>query len=203
MYDLVESKKLKRSVVHTIRTAAGDSEEITYSEIRAGLSWGPLALVIGGKEGRIIRVTAEIEGNPLDLSPFFDKLSDLVSLHRVNEVYADVSQEAYHDAFIDWSDRRSEILTLSPAPYLDTPQVGLSLIRAWDKDGLLRISRDGQLYEALKSLSEEDVEELPGNITALMYLVSGFSKNPPVRFSYSEPSPAGPSEGGELGWMGA
>jgi hypothetical protein len=200
MYQLIESKQSKRSVVHTIKNAAGETEEITYLELRGGLCWNPLALVVGGKDGRIIRVTAEIEGNPLDLSTFFDKVSDLVSLHIVSEVYADTSQDAYHDAFVDWSDRRSEILTLAPAPYLDTPQVGLSLIRAWDRDGLLRISKDGQLYEALKSLSEDDVEELPGNITALMYLVSGFSKSPPVRSDY-ERYAEDPGQGGEHGWM--
>jgi len=178
----------------------GETEEITYSEVRAGLSWDPLALVIGGKDDRLLRVTAEIEGDPLDLSTFFDKMSDLVSLHIISEVYADTAQEAYHDAFVDWSDRRSEILTLASAPYLNTPQVGLSLIRAWDKDGLLRISKDGQLYEALKALSEDDVEELPGNITALMYLISGFSKSPPVRFDYDHYA-EDPGEGGQHGWM--
>ena len=200
MYEIVESKQSKRSVTHTIKNAAGEPEEIKYFEVRAGLSWDPLALVVGGKDEGLIRVTAELEGNPLDLSTFFDKLSDLVSLHIVSEVYADTSREAYHDAFVDWSDRRGTILTLTPAPYLDTPQVGLSLIRAWDKDGLLRISRDGQLYEALKSLSEDDVEELPGNITALMYLVSGFSKNPPVRSDY-ERYAEDHVGGAQHGWM--
>jgi hypothetical protein len=200
MYDLVESKKLKRAVVHTIKNAGGELEEIKYFEIRAGLCWDPLALVVGGNDEGIIRVTAEIEGNPLDLSTFFDKLSDLVSLHIISEVYADTAQEAYHDAFVDWSDRRNAGLTLALAPYADTPQVGLSLIRAWDRDGLLRISRDGRLYETLKALSEDDVEELPGNITALMYLISGFSKSPPVRSNYDHYA-EDHIGGGQHGWM--
>lgn len=210
-YEIVRSEYLKRKIRHVVQNG-DEQQQIDYFDIRCGLSWDPLSAVVAGEQKYdsrysrpvhnrgILRVTEELEGSILDLADFFDRLSDAVSLHRISEIYTDVSEEAFVEAFLDWSDRRKFLIDLAQAPYSENPAVGISLIRSWDKDGLLRIDKDTQVYEHLSSLSDDDLENLAGPLNALRFVVSGFSKYPPIRRDVSY-GPVGPSYSGDHGWM--
>ena len=210
-YQIESSQQLKGGVRHTIRN--GDHlEDVDYFDIRAGLNWDPLSAVIAGEEKYdshysrpvhnrgVLRVTEELEGSILNLADFFDRLSDAFSLHRISEIYADTSEEAFVEAFQDWTDRRMARMSLVPAPYSESPAVGISLIRSWDKDGILRIEKETLLYEHLSALSDDDLDNLAGPLNALRFVVGGFSKYPPIRrdLSYRR---VGPGYSGKHGWM--
>jgi hypothetical protein len=210
-YKIESSQEIKGEIRHAVKI--GDRlEDVDYFDVRAGLSWDPPFAVVCGEQKYdsrysspahnrgVLRVTEELEGSILDLAEFFDRLSDAVSLHRISEIYADVTEEAFREAFQDWAYSKRFRMSLVPAPYSESPAVGISLIRSWDKDGLLRIDKDTQVYKHLSSLSDDDLENLAGSLNALRFVLGGFSKYPPIRRDPSLES-LGPRYAGKNGWM--
>lgn len=211
-YEIISAEQLKGKIRHTVKNR-DKHQEIDYFDVRMGLCWDPPFAIICAEEwfdrlhrparGQgLLRVLDELKGSVLDLWEFFDRVSDATTLLLVSDIYTDLTDTAFTEVFQDWSDRRSLHASLVSAPYVDRVEAGLSLVKGWDRAGLLELGSATTAYGELKALTEDGLDDPGGPLTALRYVIGSFQKFPPLRGSldYSRPDPSG---GSPLAWMGA
>jgi len=195
MYRLIKASKYSTGIVrHEVKTSSGD-EEFRYYGIRFALVWptatSPAFFLGGGSEvyddkldaisGNIIRVVVEKEYQGLVLDGFFDALTDQMTSHLAEIVYADLTKEDFKDAFYGYLDRRGlRNITAQQAPYSDNFVLRIGKVKDCDEAGNLLVDKGSPLYSDLRGISRLDLQDEPEvrffRLNCLSMLIAGFDK---------------------------
>ena len=186
-------------IFHEVRTEDGKTKNIAYNAIRAGLSW-PTAdnpksyyCILGDQyrgtqyQGVVqpakLKFLEEKEIPSLFLDELFNSITDACALFGCSTIYTNLSDDFQDNAdfFREWAfEKEIQHGHLEEAPFASNFPLGLSIIRDWQKNGYLEISKDSIVRSQLKPISSSDLgpglETMSHAINGLRYCIGGFFK---------------------------
>ena len=193
MYRLMKTEKVPAGFYKQfVKTENGD-EIFRFYGIRFALVWptskSPPFFCGGGSElfdeqltpsGEVIRIMVEHEHQGLALDSFFDTLTDYMTSHLADTVYADLSKEDFRETIYSYLDRRGlRNITVQQTPYSDFV-LRIGKVKDYDEAGNLIIEKGSPLLADLQGISRMDLQDEPEvrffRLNALSMLLAGFDK---------------------------